>query len=74
VGTQFKCPNCGSVIYSRRHPICGRCGEELPESLMFDPATRNQLDALDAQDKKREEWEGKFPGHASSSGEYGPVL
>ncbi|MEI7809843.1 MAG: hypothetical protein WCJ07_15300 [Verrucomicrobiota bacterium] len=62
---QLKCPKCGSVIYSRRHSICGRCGEKLPESLMFDLITSKKVEDLIAQDKKRKEWESKFPGHAT---------
>ena len=61
------------MIYSRRNRLCGRCGEKLPESAMFDSATRKKVDKIIEQDKKREEWAGKFPGHASSSGEYGPM-
>ena len=71
--SQLKCPKCGSVIYSRRNPICGRCGEKLPESLMFDPATRKKMEKVVEEGKKRAKWESKFPGHASSSGEYGPI-
>ena len=71
--SQFKCPKCGSVIYSRRNPVCGRCGETLPASLMFDPITRGKVDKVIEQEKKRAEWEGKFPGHPASSGEFGPM-
>ena len=69
-----KCPKCGSVIYSRRKPVCGRCGEKLPETLMFDPATRKRMEKVVEDEKKLGDWEKKFPGHPSSSGEYGPML
>jgi predicted nucleic acid-binding Zn ribbon protein len=29
------CPECNSIIYTRRHRLCGVCGEELPEELLF---------------------------------------
>jgi hypothetical protein len=74
VKPQLKCPKCGSVIYSRRHPVCGRCGAKLPDSLMFNPAVRKKVDEMIEQDRKREEWKSKFPGHASSSCEYGSLL
>ena len=71
--SQLKCPKCGSVVYSRRNPVCGLCGAKLPETVMFDPATRKKVEKVIKQEKKRREWQGKFPGHPSSSGEYGPM-
>ena len=67
VKPQLKCPKCGSLIYSRRHPVCGRCGEKLPESLMFSPVVRKKVDEIVEQDRKREEWGNKFPGHDTGS-------
>jgi hypothetical protein len=29
------CPECKSIIYSRRHPLCGVCNQPLPEHLLF---------------------------------------
>ncbi len=29
------CPCCRSIVYSRRHRLCGVCGEPLPEHLLF---------------------------------------
>ena len=63
---QPKCPKCGSVIYSRRIPVCGRCGEQLPESVMFDPATRKKVNKVVDQGKRRAAWESKFPGRDTS--------
>jgi len=62
------------VVYSRRNPICGRCGEKLPESVLFDPATRAKLDKMIEQDRKRAQWESKFPDRPASSGEFGSML
>ena len=66
--SQLKCPKCGSVVYSRRNPICGRCGEKLPESLMFDAATKARLAKLAEQERKQAAWQAKFPGHSTDSG------
>ena len=71
--SQPKCPECGSIIYSRRIPVCGKCGGKLPESLLFDPTTRKKMEKVIEGDKKRADWESKFPGHPSSSGEFGPM-
>jgi len=62
------------VIYSRRHPVCGRCGAKLPVSLMFDTATRAQLDKQAEAEHRQAEWERNFPGHPSSSGDFGRML
>jgi ribosomal protein L37E len=67
MGTQFKCPKCGSPVYSRQHPVCGRCGGKLPKSLMFNPVVRKKVEEMIEQDKKREQWGNKFPGHDTGS-------
>jgi len=41
---------------------------------MFDPATRKRMEKVVEDEKKLGDWEKKFPGHPSSSGEYGPML
>jgi hypothetical protein len=74
MAAQPKCPKCGSVIYSRRNPICGRCGEKLPDSLMFDAATRKKVEKVIEEERKQTDWAQKFPGHPSSSVEYGSML
>lgn len=40
---------------------------------MFDAETRKKVEKVIEQEKKRTDWESKFPGHPSSSGEYGPM-
>ena len=35
-----KCPQCGSIIYSRRNVLCGVCGDRLPPELLFTPEQR----------------------------------
>ncbi len=64
--SQPKRPKCGSPVYSRRHPVCGRCGEKLPESLMFSAEARKKVEGVIEQDRKRAEWERKFPGTSPS--------
>ncbi|MDB6079871.1 MAG: hypothetical protein JWO82_3618 [Akkermansiaceae bacterium] len=34
---ELHCPDCGSIVYSRRSPKCGVCGKPLPESFRFSP-------------------------------------
>ena len=29
------CPSCESIVYSRRHRLCGVCGKVLPEDCLF---------------------------------------
>lgn len=31
------CPECGSIVYSRRSAKCGVCAKPLPESFRFPP-------------------------------------
>ena len=30
-----RCPNCSSIVYSRRHRLCGVCSQPLPEEFLF---------------------------------------
>jgi hypothetical protein len=41
-----RCPGCNAVIYSRRHKLCGVCGEELPEALLFSPSQASRVEEL----------------------------
>ena len=50
---ELKCPNCGSVIYSRRNPLCGACGEKLPEGVLFSPKQRQLVEKEMADLKRR---------------------
>jgi hypothetical protein len=29
------CPQCKSIVYSRRHRMCGVCNQPLPDALLF---------------------------------------
>jgi len=37
------CPECGFRIYNRRFPKCEACGAALPESLVYSPVERFEL-------------------------------
>jgi NMD protein affecting ribosome stability and mRNA decay len=54
-----KCPHCGSIIYSRRHALCGVCGQQLPPELLFTPKERKiverQLEPTEYQKRHAEE-------------------
>jgi hypothetical protein len=30
-----RCPECASIVYSRRHRLCGVCNQPLPDHLLF---------------------------------------
>jgi len=32
---ELRCPECGSIVYSRRALLCGVCGKRLPEEFHF---------------------------------------
>jgi uncharacterized Zn finger protein (UPF0148 family) len=50
---KYKCPKCGSVIYTRSNVLCGKCGERLPKELLFVPAEREVVQQEMAELKKR---------------------
>jgi hypothetical protein len=45
----FHCPACGSLIYSRRNVLCGRCGVEFPKDLLFTAKECKKVDVDLAQ-------------------------
>src|SRR5262249_45203625 len=47
------CPNCGSVIYSRRNALCGVCGQRLPAELLFTPEERQRVERDLSEAKRR---------------------
>lgn len=54
---KFKCPNCDSIVYSRKSRFCGVCGSNLPASFLF---TQNEgagvKQLLAAERSKHREW------------------
>jgi hypothetical protein len=45
-GAGHRCPHCGSIIYSRRHKLCGVCSQELPAELLFPKQEAERLQCL----------------------------
>jgi hypothetical protein len=43
------CPECGFRIYNRRFPSCEACGAALPESLVYSPVERFELQLLEEE-------------------------
>jgi uncharacterized Zn finger protein (UPF0148 family) len=52
---EYKCPDCGSLIYSRKNVLCGVCGKRLPDDLLFSASERAQLERDLKELKKREQ-------------------
>jgi hypothetical protein len=57
---QHHCPHCQSIIYSRRHRLCGVCSLPLPRELLFTDLEAQGIDALLRREKRRyKEWLAK---------------
>jgi hypothetical protein len=41
-----RCPSCRSIVYSRRHRLCGVCSQPLPEQLLFSVSEAKRIKAL----------------------------
>jgi hypothetical protein len=48
-----KCPECASIIYSRRHRLCGVCSQPLPEHLLFNMREAQRVTQLLEQERMR---------------------
>jgi len=40
------CPSCDSIVYTRRHKLCGACGEVLPEDCLFTVGEAQNVEKL----------------------------
>jgi hypothetical protein len=47
------CPECRSIIYSRRQRICGVCSQPLPDYLLFSQAEAQRVEQLLARERDR---------------------
>jgi predicted nucleic acid-binding Zn ribbon protein len=47
------CPECGAIIYCRRHRLCGVCGEPLPEIFLFSKVEASRLERILAAERAR---------------------
>jgi hypothetical protein len=50
---EHRCPCCQSIIYSRRHKLCGVCNRPLPAELLFSETEARRIAALLRREKQR---------------------
>jgi hypothetical protein len=48
-----QCPTCGSIVYSKRHKLCGLCGCELPEACLFSKQVALTIETMMKTEKER---------------------
>jgi len=53
VEAERRCPNCNSVVYSRRHKLCGVCAEPLPATCLFSEEQAQSVQSLLAEERAR---------------------
>ncbi|MFO1499044.1 MAG: hypothetical protein U1G07_11735 [Verrucomicrobiota bacterium] len=54
-----RCPECKSIIYSRRHKLCSVCAEPLPEQLLFSTTEAERVEQLLRNEQSRHrKWMG----------------
>ena len=55
------CPHCGSLVYSRRHRLCGVCAEPLPSACLFPMEKAQQIQSLMEEERARHKmWLNRF--------------
>ena|SRR5437667_738529 len=47
------CPSCHSIVYSRRHRLCGVCGEVLPEDCLFTATEAESVEMVLRAERRR---------------------
>src|SRR5256885_5449679 len=47
------CPSCDSVVYSRRHRLCGVCGQVLPDGCLFTVSEAQNVEMLLRTERQR---------------------
>src|SRR5687768_1524199 len=56
-----RCPCCNSVIYSRRHAVCGVCAEPLPAGCVFSPEEARSVEVrLNEERDRHRKWMQRF--------------
>jgi len=50
---QRHCPFCDSIIYSRRHKLCGVCSHELPEQILFSAEQAKNVTSILRDEQQR---------------------
>lgn len=52
-----RCPSCRSIVYSRRHRLCGVCSQPLPESFLFPVSEARRItQLLEAERQQHRRW------------------
>lgn len=68
VNSEHRCPACGSIIYSRRHRMCGVCSQPLPEEFLFTVFEARQVKALlETERARHRQWCSRFLGSVKSA-------
>lgn len=49
----LRCPACGSIVYSRRHRLCGACSQLLPEEFLFTVEESHRIESLMSAERQR---------------------
>lgn len=49
----LRCPRCASIVYARRHKLCGVCGEELPAAVLFSASEASRVLATLVSERQR---------------------
>ena len=47
------CPSCDSIVYSRRHRLCGVCGQALPKDCLFTATEAENVEMLLRTERQR---------------------
>src|SRR5262245_43532659 len=47
------CPSCDSIVYSRRHRLCGICGQLLPTDCLFTAVEAENVEMLLRTERER---------------------
>src|SRR5689334_19754224 len=56
-GAIRRCPCCQSIIYSRRHRLCGVCCQPLPPECLFAPTDSVRVESLiDRERQQHRQW------------------
>ena len=55
--SRIRCPECHSIVYSRRNPLCGVCGSELPPEALFSAVEAARVETLmKLEGRRHREW------------------
>jgi predicted nucleic acid-binding Zn ribbon protein len=49
----LRCPTCKSILYARRHKLCGVCGEALPQTMLFSDAESFRIKSMLTKEQQR---------------------